>query len=112
MAPVSVAVRLVTEREAAAAHSAARAAGLLDRWLIAGTHRESTYPCRCVLGRRCSPVTCWCAGRVDLDALPARCCARKNTPAVTATAKAAADLRTQKRRGRKLPANPEIEGEQ
>jgi hypothetical protein len=71
----------------------AKAAGLLGRWIIAGTPVSSRYPCRCRVGRECSPLWCQCSGRVDLVDAPERCCSRYNTPAVAAAAHAARDSR-------------------
>jgi hypothetical protein len=63
---------------AAQGYAQARARGLLGRWLVARTPVAGRYPCRCVLGRRCG-ARCGCAGRSDVDGLPARCCAVRPT---------------------------------
>lgn len=47
----------------------------LGVWLIARTRIDQTYPCRCSLGKPCNR-SCWCRGRTDYDAIPARCCAK------------------------------------
>lgn len=60
--------------------------GLLGIWIVARTPADRKYPCRCELGRKCSPQWCWCSGRVDLHQVPAHCCAHTNTPAVAAAA--------------------------
>lgn len=95
----------MTSPAAAAAYELARRNGVLDMWLVARTHREVRYKCRCVLGRLCDPRWCSCAGRVDLDSAPPRCCARVNTPAVVAAAIVAAEVKKASRRPRKPPAD-------
>jgi hypothetical protein len=58
-----------------------------DVWLVAGTPLNKPHPCRCVVRKRCrtrGQDACSCAGRLDLDAVPATCCAHYNTPEVVA----------------------------
>lgn len=50
----------------------------LTMWLIARTPRWRSYPCKCVLGRPCG-YRCDCAGRTDVDVMPAHCCARRTS---------------------------------
>lgn len=63
----------------------------LGTWLIAKTLIDRPYPCRCTLGRRCDITRrlCRCAGRTDLDDVPAHCCSHYNVPEVVAAAVAA-----------------------
>ena len=60
-----------------------RTVPLRGRWLVAGTALEAPYPCRCAFitsGGTCHPVYCPCAGRVDLDHVPAGCCGHRVRP--------------------------------
>ena len=69
-----------------------------DRWLSGGLivrPISQPYPCACKGGSwKCSPVWCDCAGRVDLENVPATCCAHVNTPLVVARAVHGGDYRT------------------
>jgi hypothetical protein len=68
-----------------------------DRWLSGGLvvrPLAQPYPCLCNRRGSCSPQWCPCAGRVDLENVPATCCAHVNTPLVVARAIHGGDYRT------------------
>ena len=67
----------------------AKSHGLLGIWLIRRTPLDRPDACWCVLGARCSLAKklCRCAGRVDLEHVPAHCCAHYNTPEVVVRAR-------------------------
>lgn len=54
-------------------------------WLVARVPVTASYPCRCVLGTRCTTAVqdndsarwCRCYGRTDVDRVPAHCCSRR-----------------------------------
>lgn len=48
-------------------------------WFATGTAVGDPYPCRCTDHRACRFRRCPCAGRTDLDDLPARCCAEEGS---------------------------------
>ncbi len=67
-----------------------------DRWLgmlPAVVPISEPYPCRCDR-RGCSPQWCICAGRVDLENVPASCCAHRFTPDYVARAIHGGDYKT------------------
>lgn len=47
-------------------------------WLIAGARLREPYPCMCRGDGPCRG-RCRCRGRVDVEGLPALCCARRET---------------------------------
>lgn len=74
---------LASEQRAAEAAIAKAPKGL---WLRANTPLRDPYPCLCSKARACNPRFCACAGRLDLDRVPAACCAHVNGPEVAALA--------------------------
>lgn len=60
-----------------------RTVPLRGLWLVAKTPLQAPYPCRCApltTGGTCHPVYCPCAGRIDLDHVPAGCCGHRVRP--------------------------------
>jgi hypothetical protein len=77
--------RPLTAVEQRAAEEAIRRAPK-NLWRRANTPTAQPYPCLCSRARACNPRFCACAGRLDLDQVPERCCAHTNTPEVAALA--------------------------
>lgn len=70
-----------------------------DRWLLrtaaAGVAAlAEAYPCQCRRRGDCSIQWCACAGRIDLENVPAECCAHRFTPRQVAIAIHGGDYRT------------------
>lgn len=64
----------------------------MPRWLVAGTDVGDRYPCLC-RKRGCDPVYCPCAGRPDVDDMPAMCCSHRYTVEQVAAARRADSAR-------------------